>query len=127
MAAAKDERRQAADRRLRGERRGGGDRRVAQDRAALERGAPVVYEATFAADGVTVVADILERRPGAGGFAVVEVKASTRAKPEHVPDLAVQVHVLRRSGLTEALGYETIHDLPSELELGVIHAGRCRR
>lgn len=37
MAAANDERRQAAGRRVRGERRRGGDRRVAQDRAALER------------------------------------------------------------------------------------------
>jgi len=30
---------------------------------------------------------------------VIEVKASNSRKPEHLPDAAVQLHVLRRAGL----------------------------
>ncbi len=40
---------------------------------------------------------MLERRPG--GFALVEVKSTFDVKDAHLPDVAVQVHVLRRAGL----------------------------
>lgn len=71
--------------------------RLAQTRAALDAGARVLYEAGFTAGGAFVAADILER--GAGGWTLVEVKSSTSVKEEHVPDVAVQVHVLRAAGL----------------------------
>lgn len=73
------------------------DNRVAATRAALRRSAPAVYEAGFLADETYVNVDILER--ATRGYAVIEVKASNRRKPEHLPDVAVQVHVLRRAGL----------------------------
>ncbi len=44
--------------------------------------------------------DILER--DGDGFRLIEVKSSTRLKDEHVPDVAVQLHVLRASGLDVA-------------------------
>lgn len=65
---------------------------------SMARGAKVVYEAAFSADGVFVAVDILEQVQGA--WRVIEVKSSTRVKPEHLPDVAVQVHVLRAAGLT---------------------------
>lgn len=63
----------------------------------IQGGAEVIYEASFEADGVRIVADILLRE--ADGWRLVEVKSTSKAKPEHVWDLAVQVHVLRRAGL----------------------------
>ncbi|HXF95692.1 MAG TPA: DUF2779 domain-containing protein [Gemmatimonadales bacterium] len=73
------------------------ENRVAATREALARGARVIYEGGFVADDTFVQVDILERQGDA--FRVIEVKASTRRKPEHIPDLAIQVHVLRRAGL----------------------------
>jgi hypothetical protein len=65
--------------------------------AALAAGAPVIYEASFSAGRVFVAVDILERLRD--GFGLIEVKSSTGAKPEHLPDVAIQVHVLGSAGL----------------------------
>jgi predicted RecB family nuclease len=51
------------------------------------------YEASFATDEAVAVVDILE------GPVLVEVKATNSLKREHIPDVAVQVHVLRQAGL----------------------------
>jgi predicted RecB family nuclease len=75
------------------------DNKVAATAAALRRDAPAIYEATFFADETYAQIDILERRRPADGWCVIEVKASNSRKPEHLPDVAVQVHVARRSGL----------------------------
>ncbi len=71
--------------------------RLEATRQALAQGAPAVYEAAFRADGVFVSVDILERRER--GFCLTEVKSTTGVKLQHVADVAVQAHVLRRSGL----------------------------
>jgi len=73
------------------------DNMVAATREALKHEAPAIYEAWFLADDTYVGVDILERTPR--GYGVIEVKASNSYKPEHLPDAAVQVHVLRRAGL----------------------------
>src|SRR5260370_7306761 len=73
------------------------DNKVAATRAALERQPPAIYEAGFLADNTYVGVDVLART--SRGYGVIEVKASNSQKPEHLPDAAVQVHVLRRSGL----------------------------
>jgi hypothetical protein len=65
--------------------------------AALAAGAPVIYEASFSADRVFVAVDILERLRG--GFGLIEVKSSTGARPEHLPDAAIQAHVLGCAGV----------------------------
>src|SRR2546427_11434609 len=82
------------------------DERVALTRQALEDGAPVVYEASFRARGVFVAVDILKRDDC--GFRLIEVKSSTSVKDHHIPDVAVQAHVLRQSGLDLA-GTEVMH------------------
>ena len=73
------------------------DNKVTATREALRRGRPAIYEAWFLADDTYVGVDILERT--SRGYTVIEVKASNSRKPEHLPDAAVQVHVLRGSGL----------------------------
>jgi predicted RecB family nuclease len=72
--------------------------RVAATAEALANGARAIYEASFLEDGVFVAVDILERRRN--GFVLIEVKSTLDVKEEHLPDVAVQVHVVRRAGLT---------------------------
>ena len=72
-------------------------RRIAATHRALDRGARVVYEAAFSRGNVFVAVDILERIRQ--GFVLTEVKSTTSVKDEHVPDVAVQAHVLRKAGL----------------------------
>ena len=74
------------------------DQRVAATRDAIASGAPAIYEASFLADDTFVAVDILER--AGDGWTLIEVKSTTGARPEHIPDVAVQLHVLRRAGLT---------------------------
>ncbi len=65
--------------------------------SALAAGASVVYEASFFAERVFAAVDILQRRRA--DYCLIEVKSSTRVKPEHIPDAAIQVYVLRQAGL----------------------------
>jgi Domain of unknown function(DUF2779) len=57
-----------------------------------------LYEAAFVEDGVRVRVDILER-VGRGAWNLIEVKSSTSVKGVYLPDVAVQHHVLKSSGL----------------------------
>lgn len=72
--------------------------RLAATAEALAAGAPAIYEASFLADDIFVSVDILERKRN--GFVLTEVKSTLDVKDAHLPDVAVQLHVLRRSGLT---------------------------
>jgi predicted RecB family nuclease len=62
---------------------------------------PAIFEAAFAFDRVLIRADILERLPSlpSGGWRLAEVKSTTRVKPEHLHDLAIQAYVIAGSGL----------------------------
>ena len=71
--------------------------KVAETQRAMEAGAPAIYEASFVADHVFVAVDILAREPR--GWRVIEVKSTTSLKEQHLPDAAIQVHVLRQTGL----------------------------
>ena len=82
------------------------DERVAVTAQALEDGAAAVYEASFRAAGVFVAVDILKR--DARGFRLIEVKSTTSVKEHHIPDVAVQAHVLRQNGL-DLLSTEVMH------------------
>ena len=69
---------------------------VAETRSLIDQGADVIYEATFISHGVLIMADILVRNRDVGGDAwdLYEVKASTKVKPQHEPDAAIQWHVI---------------------------------
>ena len=71
--------------------------RVEMTSEALRNGAVAVFEASFLKDDGFVAVDILERTPE--GFHLIEVKSPTSQKPEHIPDVAVRLHVLQRSGM----------------------------
>ena len=73
------------------------DEAIAATERALASDAPAIFEGAFRADSVLVYVDILERK--GKGWVLVEVKATTSQKPQHVPDAAVQFHVLRRAGV----------------------------
>jgi len=59
---------------------------------------PAIFEAAFDFDRVRIRVDILERLRN-GCWRLVEVKSSTRVKPEHLHDLAIQAYVIARCGL----------------------------
>ncbi len=57
-----------------------------------------IFEATFQHRGVLIRMDILI--PEGDGWRAIEVKASTKVKPEHKIDCAIQLWVMRGVGLT---------------------------
>jgi hypothetical protein len=71
--------------------------RIPRTRAALEAGAPVLFEACFEEDAVFCAVDVLEQ--SVSGWTLIEVKSSTSVKDYHLPDLAVQTYVVRRAGV----------------------------
>ncbi len=71
--------------------------RLEATRQAIESSATVLFEPAFEADGVFISADVLEKT--ASGWRLIEVKSSSSAKEEHVPDAGVQAHVLMRNGI----------------------------
>ena len=59
---------------------------------------PALYEAAFTFEDIRTRVDIL-RRNGQQEFDLVEVKSSTRLKPEHITDVAIQMYVAEGSGI----------------------------
>lgn len=69
---------------------------IAETRRVIAAGgAPVLHQAAVLNGEFTVVADVLRRDRGSAEL--IEIKASTSVKPEHVPDAAFQVLVMRGS------------------------------
>ncbi len=60
--------------------------------------APALFEPAIRHNNVLARVDVLERIPD-GGWRMIEVKSTTRCKPEHIRDVAVQLWVLRGAGL----------------------------
>ncbi|MFA9418765.1 MAG: DUF2779 domain-containing protein [Gammaproteobacteria bacterium] len=65
--------------------------------AAIEAGARTILEATFRAGQYRVLSDVVQRQAD-GSWHLIEVKSSTKAKPEHIPDLAFQRYVMEQAG-----------------------------
>src|SRR5882762_8266526 len=82
------------------------DERVKLTRKLIDDGAPAIFEASFLADNTFVAVDVLT--PQDGGYHLTEVKSSSSQKEEHLPDAAVQVHVLSRSGI-HITGVDVMH------------------
>ena len=81
------------------------ERAVAETRRLLDDpDVPALYEAAFTCDGVRVRVDVLARNDD-GAFDVVEVKASTSAKPEHTPDVAIQLYAAEGAGVPVRRAY----------------------
>jgi hypothetical protein len=82
------------------------EKRVTLTRKLLDDGAPAIFEASFLADNTFVAVDVLT--PGNGGYHLTEVKSSSSQKEEHLPDAAVQIHVLQQSGIRIS-GVDVMH------------------
>ncbi len=76
------------------------ERAVEATRQALAAGAPTILEASFYEDNIFVAVDALSKEPE--GWVVTEVKATSKLKPQHIPDAAVQAHVVEKAGLPVA-------------------------
>ncbi len=63
-----------------------------------EPSTPAIFEAAFECDNVRIRVDVLEQLPE-NRWGLREVKASTKVKDNHLDDVAVQLHVLRGTGL----------------------------
>ena len=59
---------------------------------------PAIYEAGFTYQGIKTRVDILRRRDS-GDFDLIEVKSSTRVKPENYTDVAIQLYAVEGSGV----------------------------
>ena len=72
---------------------------LAETQRVLEAGtAPALFEPAFEHDHVLMRPDVLERLP-AGGWRLVEVKATLGVKPVLIRDVALQLWVLRGAGV----------------------------
>ena len=67
-------------------------------RALADPNIPAIYEAAFQFEDVVIRVDILAR-VSPQEFDVIEVKSSTKVKPEYKPDLGIQLWVLEGAGL----------------------------
>ena len=80
--------------------------RVTLTRKLIDDGAPAIFEASFLASDTFVAVDVLT--PQEGGYHLTEVKSSSSQKEEHLPDVAVQIHVLNQSGI-RVTGVDIMH------------------
>ncbi|MGD8759064.1 MAG: hypothetical protein PVJ07_02295, partial [Anaerolineales bacterium] len=81
--------------------------RVAQrTRELIEGGVEVIYEGAFIHDGVLAYVDILVRQQD--GWHAFEVKSTSSMKEVHVPDVAIQAHLIQNSGV-ELADFSLVH------------------
>src|SRR3989339_63776 len=63
----------------------------------LDGSAKTIFQGRFEAEGLTCIVDVLDR-VGDGMYDLIEIKSSTKVKPEHEYDLAFQLLVLHKAG-----------------------------
>lgn len=80
---------------------------IAETLEAMKTGVPAIFEAAFESGGIHVRVDVLERA-GRDAWRIAEVKSTTKVKDKHIPDMAVQWHVLESSGVKLA-GVDLMH------------------
>lgn len=65
---------------------------------ALQNNIETIFQGRFEVDNLTCIVDVLQKNPD-GTYNLIEIKTSTKAKPEHEYDLAFQLLVLEKAGL----------------------------
>jgi len=68
-------------------------------RELLKDGTEFIYEAAFEYKGCYARADILKFSTATGRWTLIEVKSSTKVKPEHLEDVGLQAWIIANSGL----------------------------
>jgi predicted RecB family nuclease len=71
--------------------------RIHATHEAIAGGAHTIFEGTFVAGDTQVTVDALSKHNG--GWRLTEAKMTSSQKDEHLPDAAVQLHVLQEAGL----------------------------
>ena len=69
-----------------------------------DRSVPALYEPAFSFEGIRTRIDVLLRTPGRA-FDLIEVKSTASAKDEHIPDVAIQMHVVEGCGIPVGRAY----------------------
>ncbi len=77
---------------------GHGRQAIQATKDAIAAGSTCLFEAAFQYAGILIRADILQRHPD-NTWTLIEVKSSTKAKTEHLWDVAIQRYVLTGVGL----------------------------
>lgn len=70
---------------------------IEHTKTAIANNVSAIFEATFFFDNVLIRVDILKRNED-GSYDLIEVKSGTSVKKEHLPDCAVQLHVMQGLG-----------------------------
>lgn len=65
----------------------------------IENGEKIIYEAAFEHNGFYARADIISYSRESKRWSLYEVKSSTKVKPEHLDDVALQTWIIAKSGL----------------------------
>ena len=78
---------------------------VEQTRALIEAGEKVIYEASFAYNGIFVKVDILVKNSEGECWKIYEVKMGTAVKEVNYNDVAIQDYVLENCGLSVCGNY----------------------
>jgi hypothetical protein len=78
---------------------------LAKTRQLINDGVTTIYEAAFEYMGCYARADIIQYQADTQRWRILEVKSSTKVKPEHYDDVGLQVWIMAKSGLP----VETIH------------------
>lgn len=81
-----------------------GNAAAAETKQRIAEGVPVLFGATFVADGVEARCDILVVHKDAA-IDLFEIKSGTKANPRYVVDLALQAHVAAGSGFKLRAAY----------------------
>jgi hypothetical protein len=72
-----------------------------ETKEALDSGAATIFEGCFIFEDILIRADVMVKEES-GSWRLIEVKSTTKVKPEHIIDLAVQKHVLEGCGIKVA-------------------------
>ncbi len=72
---------------------------LARTRELLANGTSLIYEAAFEYMGCYARADIIQYSNDTRRWRIFEVKSTTKIKPEHYDDIALQVWIMAKSGL----------------------------
>jgi len=72
---------------------------LTKTRDAIANGATTIYEAAFEYTGCYARADIIQYSPENKRWRIIEVKSSTKVKPEQIEDVGLQTWIMAKSGL----------------------------
>ncbi len=79
---------------------GRGEEARLMTRERLAARTPTLFQPIFERDGFLAAVDVLQLIAETSGYIIREIKSSTKAKEEHLYDVAFQTLLLRRCGLT---------------------------